>query len=336
MQLDQLQTRVIDTFKFRAGQEMILRNDEICRLKEKLALFRSPGPNSDHPSQAQHCEGLRQQLFQQSSDARLLESKMRTNHAKLLQSLRQAHEAEIQKLHSFKPKKPQPRASSDPLDGFLEEMRPRARNSTDSPQSDPTAIADRHRHLEDIQAQCAQAESRLSELQTRLAASRKRFASDVALAEPISPTVIANLRDVHERQIAKLNTLIEAEERKIRKTERALKRESEKSDEDIQEQLAKIERETETWRILREGSEDEKQSHLEETRTDSARMQKEIGRLDFMLYGRRGQFQSWRSLPHSQSTSRSRIMPPKPDPGSTSPRRPWQGVTPGPSQLFGE
>jgi hypothetical protein len=66
----------VDTFKLRAGEEMLLRNDEIERLKEKGPLFRTYQiSTSQSRRQAQYQDRLKHEhVFNQGTEVMLVAS----------------------------------------------------------------------------------------------------------------------------------------------------------------------------------------------------------------------------------------------------------------------
>jgi hypothetical protein len=297
MEIDPVEMRMIDTFKFRAGQEILLRDDEIGRLKEKLALFRSARtrkpPSHSKPN---HEDELKQRHVKQESDLRLLEAKARSEHANLVQRLQQAHEIELRKLQSRLKQEYRNSAENPPVDdvdAFIESLRPK--------EAQPKVITDGALDLElnGIERECRVAESRIRDLKALLEKIKLQPTESMASgssSDLVSSSVIENLKEVHYREMARLNNLILDQENRSRKVQRKLKRDTEASLNIYQEQIDRADRENQTWTLLSEGNEDQKEFHLNGLRNENWRLKAEISRIDFLLYGRRGKYQKWRPL----------------------------------------
>jgi hypothetical protein len=211
-----------------------------------------------------------------------------------------------------------PRRSGNPTapeSGRVDLVSEGARNPVIHPRSMVSANIDivgegaRELELAPLQRECREAEVRIRALQGLLVKFRSsplpeapaNETSSLTSSDALSSSIIENMKELHAREMARMNALIATQRKRARKSKKALKREIELSESIIVEQAAKADRQSETWDIVVDASDQDKQGYVDALRAENTRLMKEIARLDFTLYGRHGNFRKWRPRREARS-----------------------------------
>jgi hypothetical protein len=262
-----VQDRLADRLEFQIGQAVRLRDAEISRLKDELQKFRDL---LHQPRDLSRHEPLQQTL---------LEKKRQLEKAK----------SELSRL----PPAGSLRADSetDDVDDFLASVRPTASRVAARTVTDAAAELEVKR-LDD---ESTAARRRIEQLQRLIEKVRTHGPPSIGDGTPPQRSA-AELRARHDRRLEEIEREIAQEKVKRRKLRESLAR---MQDATMSAATPFLEEGANAWtvevaRLLAEGTEQERRQYLARLMRENARLKAEIGRIDFVVYGRAGKFQKWR------------------------------------------
>jgi hypothetical protein len=271
---DRLQFRIADSLQFKLQREITVRDDEIARLNAELAtLLAQVGALSvAHLSQnalSSKVAALREKLLNARTSLDIKRAHLETEHVKVMQELRDKHEREIEKLQTVAVDRSPLR---DSVDTFLESVRGRRVRTRREP--DESVEEREGRRLE----------QKVAELRGRISNEKKRLRSEAARDEMESTGGRREADDSQDTGGLDADISLEIEK------EREVKQEIVRAEQEGQAM------DVELQSLVKADQEPDKKARVKELRAEANRLKSEIARLDFMIYGKAGQYQKWRNI----------------------------------------
>jgi hypothetical protein len=284
---NRLQLRRVDALQFKLQREIRLRSDEISRLKSELAFLRGRAEalpdttdRSQQPLQS-HCATLRHKAFHARTNYELKYSALNKQHQETLYEIEKGHQAEVRRLRTQLDAvlEPIPPPQIDEVDAFLSSVRAPNRNCSKHlpTPSEPDRLEEENRAAEDLVADLkAKVRTARKKLKARQV-SESAEKAELAILEAERATETERAHEMEEA-IAAARLEAAALNEKGEKLERASKSQTRLRLKPPLDQLTPT----------------EKQARIVTLRRDNNRLKKEIARVDFMIYGKAGQYQMWK------------------------------------------
>jgi hypothetical protein len=274
--LKRLQERAADRAQFQMAQAIRLRDAEIERLTKKLQEFQSMIGMDDPEMKLRH-QKLKDRLSAKKMQLERAQMELSRGSLDLSESVEMASS-----IHSDQ--------SSDTVDDFLTSIR--------TERADRVRDAAAELEVIRLNEESAMAGERIKQLQNLIGKVRARRlpSFDITESSAAPDASASEIREKHQRQIARIEQQLAEERVRTRKLRESLFRlkfaslsainlwgEDEKNDWTV-----------EVTRILTEGSEQERRQCLAKLLAENVRLKSEIGRIDYAIYGRAGKYHTWR------------------------------------------
>jgi hypothetical protein len=327
-------SRIVDSVQFKIQREINIRDDEISRLKSDLAFLRgkvhtaADTANTSQKQIAERRSRLQMKVAEAKTNADMRQTKLAIEHGNVMHELESRHHAEVAALGSkleavmFSRQPDDP----DPIDEFLEAMRPA--QTTHKPDDRPkptdgfktTHPIHRFAHIGSGRAQTDLAKkhdnfARIEQLdgledeiraQEDLAGKLRAKIQNVLKNPPeIEPdrdietrSLRESLRASHAQKRSDLEEQLRAEVDRGRAINAAIVRAKEEAEQAIRTSKKTAPKTRIGKKRSRVGSLSTGVRHtrVATLRAENKSLKKEIARVDFLLYGRNGKYQMWKGI----------------------------------------